>query len=177
MCSKEDLWEAVAAEEVKTPLEVEMQGVEHDVEEELKRRFWDKRPDGMVLDKEDKICYVIEFKRVFERYGGAQEKTRLRAERQHDNLVRGLTVALNDSTWRVILVVEEKAFNANMELMGVVESERKAIRKRHVWKLLEEQDRVLRSYYAQREGFEKGGQGMQGQTGLGREHVGHGVYM
>ena len=31
--------------------------------------------------------------------------------------------------------VEEKAFNANMELMGVIESERNAIRKRHVWKL------------------------------------------
>ena len=64
-----------------------------------------------------------------------------------------------------------------MELMGVIESERNAIRKRHVWKLLEEQDRVLRSYYAQRDGFEKGGQGMQGQTGLGSEHVGHGVYI
>ena len=45
----------------------------------------------MVLDKEDKICYVIEFKRAFERYGGAKEKTRLKAERQHDSLVRGLT--------------------------------------------------------------------------------------
>jgi len=185
MCSKEDLWEAVAEEEAKTPLEGEMQGAEHDEEEELKRRFWDKRPDGMVLDKKDKTCYVIEFKRAFERYGGAQEKTRQKAERQHDSLVRGLTAALNDSAWRVILVVfvggmcgsvEEKAFNANMELMGVVESERNAIRKRHVWKLLEEQDRVLRSYYAQREGFEKGGKGMQGQTELGREHVGHGVY-
>ena len=62
MCSKEDLWKAVAAEEAKTPLEVGMQGAEHDEEEELKRRFWDKRPDGMVLDKEDKIFYVIEFK-------------------------------------------------------------------------------------------------------------------
>ena len=88
----------------------------------------------MVLDKEDKICYVIEFKWAFERYGGAQEKTRLRAERQHDNLVRGLTVALNDSTWRVILVVfvggmcgsvEEKAFNANMELMAWLKAKRK----------------------------------------------------
>jgi hypothetical protein len=74
--------------------------------------------------------------------------------------------------------VEEKAFNANMELLaGVIESERNAIRKRHVWKLLEEQDRVLRSYYAQREGFDRGGQGTQRQTGLGREHVGHGVYI
>ena len=40
MCSKEDLWEAVAAEEAKTPLEMGMQGAEHDEEEELKRRFW-----------------------------------------------------------------------------------------------------------------------------------------
>jgi len=70
--------------------------------------------------------------------------------------------------------VEEKVSNANMELMGVIESERNAIRKRHVWKLLEEQDRVLSSYYAQREGFDRGGQGTQGQTGLGREYVGHG---
>ena len=66
----------MASEEAKTPLEVEMQGAEHDEEEELKRKFWDKRPDGMVLDKEDTICYVIEFKRAFERHGGAQEKTR-----------------------------------------------------------------------------------------------------
>ena len=64
----------MAEEEAKTPLEVEMQGAEHDEEEELKRRFWDKRPDGMVLDKEDKVCYVIKFKRAFERYGGAQGK-------------------------------------------------------------------------------------------------------
>ena len=73
--------------------------------------------------------------------------------------------------------VEEKVFNANMELLGVIESERNAIRKRHVWKLLEEQDRVLRSYYAQRDGFDGGGRGTQGQTGLGREHVRHGVYI
>ena len=94
MCSKEDLWKAVAAEEAKTPLEVGMQGAEHDEEEELKRRFWDKRPDGMVLDKGDKSCYAIEFKRAFERYRGAQEKTRQKAERQHGNLVQGLTAAL-----------------------------------------------------------------------------------
>ena len=140
----------------------------------------------MVLDKEDKVCYVVEFKRAFERYGGAQEKTRQKAERQHGNLVQGLTAVLNDSTWRVILGVfvggmcgsmEEKAFNENMELMGVIESERNAIRKRHVWKLLEEQDRVSRSYYAQREGFERGGQGTQGQTGPRKGAYRSRVYM
>ena len=162
-----------------------MRGAEHR-EEELERRFWDKRHDGMVLDKEDKVCYVLEFKRAFERYGGAQEQMQQKAERQHDNLVWGLSKALDGGEWRVTLVafvggmcgsVEENVFDANMELMGVIESERNAIRKRHVCKLLEEQDRVSRSYYAQREGFDGEGHGTQGQTGLGREHVGHGVYM
>ena len=41
----------------------------------------------------------------------------------------------------------------NMELLGVVKGERDSIRKRRVWKLLEEQDQVLRSYYAQRDGL------------------------
>jgi hypothetical protein len=48
-------------------------------------------------------------------------------------------------------VVEEKVFATNIELMVVVEVERNAIRKRHVWRLMEEQDRVWRSYYAQRD--------------------------
>jgi len=38
--------------------------------------------------------------------------------------------------------VEEKFFNTNMELTSEIESVRNAIQKRHVWKLLEEQDRV-----------------------------------
>ena len=64
MCSKEDLWRAVAEDEANTPLELgaKVQAAVHR-EDELKRRFWDKRPDGMVLGKENKICYVMEFKR------------------------------------------------------------------------------------------------------------------
>jgi hypothetical protein len=80
---------------------------------------------------------VLEFKRVLERSGGVQEKVRQRAEQQHGNLVRGLSKAIEESEWRVTLIVfvggmcgsvEEKAFNANMELMGVIESERTRLR-------------------------------------------------
>ena len=39
-----------------------------------------------------------------------------------------------------------------MDLMGFSEGERNAIRKRNVRQLREEQDRVLRSHYAQRDG-------------------------
>ena len=70
--------------------------------------------------------------------------------------------------------VEEKVFNANMELIGVIESERNAIRKRH-YGMLEEQDRVKRSYYAQREGIDRGVMALRGRQG--REHVGHGIYL
>ena len=36
---------------------------------------------------------------------------------------------------------------------------------------------MLRSCYAQREGSDRGEHGTLGQTGLGREYVGHGVHM
>ena len=178
ICSREELWESVADEEAEAPLETGTQGEEHKAAE-LWRRFWDKRPDGMVIDKKDKVCYILEFKRVMERYGGGQEKTKRKAELQHNRRVRGLEKALKGGEWQVILIVfvggmcgsvEEKACMANMELLGVVEGERDAIRKRHVWRLLEEQDRVLRSYYAQWEG-------LGGQRKSGRERVGRGVYL
>ena len=89
-------------------------------------------------------------------------------------LMVGGSKALEGGEWRVTLVVfvggmprcgpvEENVFNANMELMGVIENERNVIRKRHVWKLLEEQDRVLRSYYVQLEGFDREGHGRDRQ--------------
>ena len=130
----------------------------------------------MVLDKEAKVCYVLEFKRVLERRGGAQEKARQRAEQQHGNLVRGLSKALEGGEWRVTLIVfvrgmcgsvEEKAFNANMELLGMIEGERNAIRKRHEWKLLEEQDRSLRSTMRNVRGLTEGVRGLRGRQGLG----------
>ena len=95
--------------------------------EELERKFWNKRPDDMVLDKEEKVCYVLEFKRGLERRGGAQEKARQRAEQQHGNLVRGLSKVLKGSEWRVTLIVfvggmcgsvEEKAFDAKHGITG-----------------------------------------------------------
>ena len=52
-------------------------------EDDLKWRFWDKRPDGMVLDKEDKVYCVMEFKRAFERYGVHRKK---RVKKQNDSM-------------------------------------------------------------------------------------------
>ena len=75
--SREELWEAVADEEAKTPLETGIQGEEHKAAE---LRFWDKRPDGLVIDKKEKVCHVLDFIRVMERYGDEQDKTKRKAE-------------------------------------------------------------------------------------------------
>ena len=71
-------------------------------EEELWRRFWNKQPDGMALNKEEMACYVLDFKRALEqRYRGAQEQERQRAQPQQDNLVSGLSEALAGCEWQV----------------------------------------------------------------------------
>ena len=82
----------------------------------------------MVIDKKEKVCYILEFKRVMERYGGEQEKTKRKAELQQNSLVRGIQKALEGGEWQVILKVfvggmcgsVEKVFMTNMELLWKV---------------------------------------------------------
>ena len=73
ICSQEELWESVADEEAKPPLKNKVQVEVHRAANQ-RQRFWEKRPVGMVIDKEEKVCYVLEFKRVMERYWVEQEK-------------------------------------------------------------------------------------------------------
>ena len=78
----------------------------------------------------------------------------MRAEQQHESFVRRLQKVLDDWGWQTELIifvgsmcgsVEEGAFAKSTETLGIAEDERSAIRKRHVLRFLEEQDRVLRS--------------------------------
>ena len=50
----------MAKDEAKTPLDTEVQasGDEHKAKE-LWQRFWDKRPDGMVIDEGEKVCVCV----------------------------------------------------------------------------------------------------------------------
>ena len=56
--------------------------------------------------------------------------------------------------------IHVESFNRNMMALGVLESQWDPLRKKLVRRLLEEQDKVLRSYFAQREG-----RGARGRTG------------
>ena len=58
-----------------------------------------------------------------------------------------------------------EAFTTNMKALGVLESKWDPIRQKLVRRLLEEQDKVLRSYFAQKRWASKG------VHGNSREHV------
>ena len=68
-----------------------------------------------------------------------------------------------------------ESFNKNMKALGVLESKWNPIRQKLVRRLLEEQDKVLRSYFAQKGGAR--GQRGEGTHGQGREHVKWDMYV
>ena len=68
-----------------------------------------------------------------------------------------------------------ESFNKNMKALGVLESKWNPIRQKLVRRLLEEQDKVLRSYFAQKGGTR--GQRGGGTHGQGREHVKWDMYV
>ena len=65
--------------------------------------------------------------------------------------------------------------NKNMKALGVLESKCDLIRQKLVRRLIEEQDKVLRSYFAQKGGAR--GQKGEGTHGKGREHVKWDMYV
>ena len=82
-------------------------------------------------------------------------KARLKAELQHDSLVQGLQKVLEGRGWLATFAVfvggtcgsiEEKTLATNMELLVVAGGEQNVFQKRHVWRLMKEQNRALRSY-------------------------------
>jgi hypothetical protein len=65
--------------------------------------------------------------------------------------------------------VHVESFNKNMKALGVLESKLNPIRQKLVRHLLEEQDKVLRSHFAQKGGAQ--GQRGKGIHSKGRERV------
>jgi hypothetical protein len=67
--------------------------------------------------------------------------------------------------------IHVESFNRNMKALGVLESKWDPIRKKLGRRLLEEQDKVLLSYFAQKGGTRSKGEDRNNCKG--REHVGH----
>ena len=151
-------------------------------EEQYQERFWRRQLDGIgsdttAKDTTAKEILAIEFKRTQDVKSVNVEPTAV-AQKQYNSLLAGLQAvgqAKGSEVQQIVFVggtsgsIHTDSFNSNMKALGVLESKWDSIRKKLVRRLLEEQDKVLRSSFAQ-----KGGSGCKGGNRgeyKGREHV------
>ena len=126
----------------------------------------------------NKEFLAIEFKRTRDARSNYVERATAVAQEQYTSLLTGLQAVGQVKGWKVQQIVfvggtcgsvHVESFNKNMKSLGVLESQWDPICKKLVRRLLEEQDKVLRSYFAQKGGARS--QGGEGTHDKGREHV------
>jgi ribonuclease HI len=149
--------------------------------------FGRRRPDSVAIEWTSKTVYVLEFKRTSDQRHNYREHGERRARAQHDVLVKSLDTVAKEAKgenagWTIKLIifvggtcgsVHVQTFNNNMRELGVVESKRNTIRRGFVHELLNAQDTVLCSYFAQRmgtrsDGWDRKGNGDEIFQGLER---------
>ncbi len=177
LCSKDESWEAAKEEEMKIPWKEAKEGSPVP-EEQYQERFWLPRLDGIGLDTVNKELLAIKFKRTRDARSNYVEKAIAVVQEQYTSLLTGLQSVGQVKGWKVQQIVfvggtcgsvHVESFDKNMKALGVLESKWDPIRQKLVRHLLEEQDKVLRSYFAQKGGSRsQRGEGIQGK---GREHV------
>jgi hypothetical protein len=106
------------------------------------------------------------------------------AQAKYSSLMEGVRTVCQVKEWQtqqIVFVggtcglVHVESFNKNMKALGVLESKWNPIRQKLVRWLLEEQDKVLRSYFTQKLGTR--GQRGEGTHDQGREHVKWDMYV
>jgi hypothetical protein len=126
--------------------------------------FGRRRPDSVVVDWANRVLFVLEFKRTSDRRRDCRERGESRAKAQQEILITSLEKVARDADgenegWKIRLLifvggtsgsVNVNVFNDNMQELQVIESKRNAIRKGLAFELLNAQDAVLCSFFAQR---------------------------
>ena len=130
-------------------------------EKQYQERFWRRRLDGIALETVNKVFLAIEFKRTQDARSSYAERAAAAAQDQYKSLLAGLQTVgrVNGCQAQQIVFVggtcgsvHVESFNKNMKALWVLQSKWDPIRQKLVRRLLEEQDKVLRSYIAQKRG-------------------------
>jgi hypothetical protein len=160
-------WDDIADEAERLLAQEKDQEVDRDdTDEYTSTVFGRRRPDSIAVEWSNKTLYVLEFKRTSDQRKNYRERGEARARAQHEVLVKSLEKVAGEavgenSGWKIKLLifvggtcgsVHVQTFNDNLRELGVLESKRNAVRKGLVHELLNAQDKVLCSYFAQRSG-------------------------
>ena len=181
-CSRDELWEAAKEEEMKIPWKAANE--ESPIPEGLyQERFWRRRLDGIGLDTVNKELLAIEFSGTRDARSNYVERATAVAQEQYKSLLTGLQAVGQVKGWpkvqQIVFVggtcgsVHVESFNKNMKALGVLESKWDPIRQKLVRRLLEEQDKVLRAYFAQKSGARIHGGKRDSWQGSGTCQVGY----
>jgi len=130
----------------------------HEIDPQIfyENRFWNRRPDGIVINKNDWTLHILEFKRLSdknENFLGVKENE---ANEQHRSIIEALKAAAPEWTFEQInfvagrhgAVVEDDFYN-KLERLSVQAGKRDRILLAHVQRICEAHDTVMRSYYQQ----------------------------
>ena len=119
-------------------------------------RFWNRRPDGIVINKYHRTLYILEFKRSSDRHKDFLRVKENETNEQHRSIIEALRAAAPEWTFEQInfaagrrgAVMEDDFYN-KLENLNVQAGKRDKILVAHVQRICEAHDTVMRSYYQQ----------------------------
>jgi len=179
ICSRESLTEKEADIE-ETIVVKEHESARYDFDSTMfyENRFWNRRPDGIVINKYHRTLYILEFKGPAGRNKDFLRVKEDEANGQHRSIIEALRVAALEWTFEQINIgagrcgaVVEDDFYSKLEKLNVQAGERDKILLARVQRICEAHDIVMRSYYQQ----VHGSSGADATTSM--ENIGEHVYV
>jgi len=118
--------------------------------------FWNQRPDDIVLNKNHRTLYILEFKQSSDRNEDFLRVKEDEANEQHKIIIEALKAAAPEWTFEQInllagrrgAVVEDDFYN-KLERLNVQAGKRDKNLAAHVQRICEAHDTAMRSYYQQ----------------------------
>jgi len=119
-------------------------------------RFWNRRPDGIVINKNHRTLYILECKQSSDRNEDFLRVKEDEANEQNKSIIEALKAAAPEWTFEQInfvagrrgSVVEDDFYN-KLEKLNVQTERKYKILLAHVQRICEAHDTAMRSYYQQ----------------------------
>jgi len=157
ICSRESLTEK--APDIEKSISVkEHEGERYDFDPTMfyENRFWNRRPDSIVMNKNHWTLYILEFKRSSDRNENFLRVKEDEANKQHKSIIEALKAAALEWTFEQInfvagrrgTVVQDDFCN-KLKKFNVQARKKDKILLAHVRRICEAHDTVMRSYYQQ----------------------------
>ena len=179
ICSRESLTEKAAdIEKTISVKEHERERYDFDLIMFDENRFWNRRPDGIVINKNRRTLYILEFKRPSDRNKDFLRVKEDEANEQHTSIIEALKAAAPKWTFEQINFVAgrrgavvEDDFYTKLDKLNVQAGNKDEILLAHVQCICKAHDTVMRSYYQQIHGSS----GADATTSM--ENIGEQVYV